>query len=64
MMKPCVKALEYGENAIRFFNEYFYTYPYDDYSIVAADFYIGGMEYPNLVMIVWSFMIWEIFLSM
>ncbi|MDD4569228.1 MAG: M1 family metallopeptidase [Tepidanaerobacteraceae bacterium] len=45
------KALEYAQKAIVFFNEYFGVYPYDDYSVVAADFYIGGMEYPNLVMI-------------
>jgi len=45
------QALEYGKRAINFFNGYFGLYPYDDFSIVAADFYIGGMEYPNLVMI-------------
>src|SRR5699024_3207279 len=26
-------------------------YPYSQFSVVEADFYIGGMEYPNLVMI-------------
>ena len=26
-------------------------YPYDTYSVIASDFYIGGMEYPTLVMI-------------
>ena len=45
------KALEFAKKAISCFNEYFGDYPYDDYSVVAADFYIGGMEYPNLVMI-------------
>lgn len=45
------KALEYGKNAISFFNEHFGDYPYSDYSIVAANFFIGGMEYPNLVII-------------
>lgn len=44
-------ALEYGKKAIACFNEHFGNYPYNNYSIVAADFYIGGMEYPNLVMI-------------
>ncbi|ADL08954.1 M1 family metallopeptidase [Thermosediminibacter oceani] len=47
------KALEFGKQAIRFFNDYFGPYPYEEYSIVAADFYIGGMEYPNLVLIDW-----------
>ncbi|MFO7152020.1 MAG: M1 family metallopeptidase [Bacillota bacterium] len=45
------RALEYGKQAIRFFGRYFGPYPYDEYSIVMADFYIGGMEYPNLVLI-------------
>jgi hypothetical protein len=45
------KALEYGKQALRFFNRYFGPYPYDEYSIVMSDFYIGGMEYPNLVLI-------------
>jgi len=54
-MKPDVeagkKALEVGASALEFFNEYFGQYPYKDYAVVASDFYIGGMEYPNLVMI-------------
>lgn len=45
------KALEYGKQALRFFNRYFGPYPYDEYSIVMSDFYMGGMEYPNLVLI-------------
>jgi hypothetical protein len=44
------KALEYGRDAIEIFNEYFGDYPYPQFSIVQADFYIGGMEYPNLVL--------------
>jgi len=45
------KALEYGKNAISFFNKYFGEYPYKDYSIVAANYIFSGMEYPNLVII-------------
>lgn len=45
------KALEFGAKAIKFFNDYFGPYPYENFAVVAADFYIGGMEYPNLVMI-------------
>jgi aminopeptidase N len=29
----------------------FGKYPYDTYSVIASDFYIGGMEYPTLSMI-------------
>ncbi len=45
------KALDYGASAIEVFNDAFGEYPYKQFSIVEADFYIGGMEYPNLVMI-------------
>ncbi|MDI3481075.1 MAG: hypothetical protein PWQ97_730 [Tepidanaerobacteraceae bacterium] len=45
------KALEYAARAVKFFSEYFGPYPYREYSVAASDFYIGGMEYPNLVMI-------------
>lgn len=45
------KALEFGKNALSFFNEYFGEYPYENYSIVAADFIFSGMEYPNLVIV-------------
>ena len=45
------KALDTGVNAIKTFNEMFGKYPYDQISIVSCDFYIGGMEYPNMVMI-------------
>ncbi|HOB20146.1 MAG TPA: M1 family metallopeptidase [Candidatus Atribacteria bacterium] len=44
-------ALDYGASAIEAFNSAFGEYPYKQFSIVEADFYIGGMEYPNLVMI-------------
>lgn len=40
-----------AKDSIRIFSDLFGAYPYDTYSVVASDFYIGGMEYPNLVMI-------------
>lgn len=44
-------ALKYAEKAINCFNKMFGEYPYETFSVVACDFYIGGMEYPNLVYI-------------
>lgn len=44
-------ATEVAKDSIKIFSELFGKYPYDTYSVVASDFYIGGMEYPNLVMI-------------
>lgn len=49
------KALEYGLDAVKIFNNIFGKYAYKQLSIVASDFFIGGMEYPNLVMIGQSF---------
>jgi hypothetical protein len=45
------KALKFAADAIRFYNEYIGKYPYKTYSVVETDFYLGGMEYPQLVMI-------------
>lgn len=45
------EALKYAKDALKAFNRAFGKYPYRDFSVVAADFYIGGMEYPNLVII-------------
>lgn len=45
------KALEYAKKAVKFYSEYFGKYPYKEYAVASSDFYIGGMEYPNLVMI-------------
>ena len=45
------KALDYGASALRIFNELFGIYPYKTLSIVQTDFFIGGMEYPRLVMV-------------
>ncbi|MDR1773602.1 MAG: M1 family metallopeptidase [Clostridioides sp.] len=45
------KATEVSEDAISIFSDLFGKYPYKKYSVVASDFYIGGMEYPMLSMI-------------
>ncbi|WP_120168945.1 M1 family metallopeptidase [Thermohalobacter berrensis] len=45
------EALEYAVNSLKIFNKLFGKYPYDEYKVVASDFFVGGMEYPNLVMI-------------
>ncbi|MEG2789235.1 MAG: M1 family metallopeptidase [Romboutsia sp.] len=42
---------EVAKDSIKIFSDLFGEYPYDTYSVVASDFYIGGMEYPTLVMI-------------
>ena len=46
-----VESLEIAKDSLKIFNKLFGEYPYDTYSVVASDFFIGGMEYPNLVMI-------------
>lgn len=45
------EALQFGIDSIAIFNRLFGMYPYQQISIVASDFHLGGMEYPNLVMI-------------
>ncbi len=45
------EALDYAAVALNIFNEIFGEYPYKNLSVVQADFFIGGMEYPRLVMI-------------
>lgn len=45
------KALKFAVDAIKFYNDYIGKYLYKQYSVVQTDFYMGGMEYPNLVMI-------------
>lgn len=40
-----------AKDSIRIFSDLFGKYPYNTYSVVASDFFIGGMEYPMLVMI-------------
>lgn len=45
------KALEFAKKAIKAYNKQFGVYPYADFNVAASDFYIGGMEYPNLIII-------------
>lgn len=45
------RALKYAADAIGIYNKRFGKYPYSQFTLVEADFYIGGMEYPNLVLI-------------
>lgn len=40
-----------AKDSIEIFSDMFGKYPYDTYSVIASDFYIGGMEYPTLSMI-------------
>ncbi len=46
-----VETTKIAKDSIRIFSKMFGKYPYDTYSVVASDFYIGGMEYPTMVMI-------------
>lgn len=45
------EALDFSVESIKIFSKLFGEYPYDNFDVVASDFFIGGMEYPNLVMI-------------
>ena len=45
------EATNVAKSSIDIFSKLFGDYPYDTYSVVASDFFIGGMEYPMLVMI-------------
>lgn len=45
------KSLEIAVSAFNTFTELFGAYPYKQLSIAQTDFFIGGMEYPNLVYI-------------
>ncbi|EPZ53345.1 peptidase M1 family protein [[Clostridium] sordellii ATCC 9714] len=40
-----------AKDSIEIFSELFGEYPYNKYSVIASDFYIGGMEYPMISMI-------------
>ncbi len=45
------ESVDVAKSSIEIFSRLFGDYPYDTYSVVASDFFIGGMEYPMLVMI-------------
>ena len=49
------KALEVAVNSIDIFSELYGDYPYETFNVVETNFYIGGMEYPGMVMIGDSF---------
>lgn len=50
--KDLVKeSTKIARDSIKIFSELFGKYPYKTYSVVSSDFFIGGMEYPTLVMI-------------
>lgn len=44
-------ATTISKDSIDIFSNLFGKYPYNTYSVIASDFYIGGMEYPTLSMI-------------
>ena len=44
-------ALDYAVQALAIYNDLFGLYPYNQFSVVETDFFIGGMEYPNLIMV-------------
>ena len=44
-------SLETASKAVKTFNNLFGKYPYEQLSVVQANFCIGGMEFPNLVLI-------------
>ncbi|MGL5750265.1 MAG: M1 family metallopeptidase, partial [Paraclostridium sp.] len=44
-------STEVAKDSIEIFSDMFGKYPYDTYSVIASDFFIGGMEYPTLSMI-------------
>ncbi|NLB42580.1 MAG: M1 family metallopeptidase [Clostridiales bacterium] len=45
------RALDYAAASLAYFNNVFGEYPYSNYAVVESDLYIGGMEYPNLIML-------------
>lgn len=44
-------ALSYAKDALSYYNATFGKYPYSQISVVGSEYYGGGMEYPNLVLI-------------
>lgn len=45
------KALDCAVESLALYGEAFGEYPYAEFSVVEADFFIGGMEYPGMVLI-------------
>lgn len=45
------QALEVGADSIDVFSRVYGEYPYRDFNVVQTNFYIGGMEYPGMVLI-------------
>ncbi|HHY81602.1 MAG TPA: M1 family metallopeptidase [Clostridiales bacterium] len=46
-----MKVLDYAAGALEYYNKVFGKYPYAHFAVVESDFFIGGMEYPNLIMV-------------
>ena len=44
-------ALTTGAQSIELYEKLYGDYPYSTFSVVQTDFYIGGMEYPNIILI-------------
>ena len=44
-------STDVAKSSIEIFSKLFGEYPYTHFAVVASDFFIGGMEYPMLVMI-------------
>ena len=44
-------ALDTGAESIALYDSLYGQYPYSEFSVAQADFFIGGMEYPGLVLI-------------
>ena len=44
-------ALETAMDSLELFGKSFGPYPYGEYAVVQSDFFIGGMEYPGMVLI-------------
>ena len=44
-------ALDYAAQALDVYTALFGDYPYEDFTVCAGDFYVGGMEYPGLALI-------------
>ena len=45
------EALDFAAQALDVFSPLFGKYPYEDFTVCAGDFYVGGMEYPGLALI-------------